>query len=116
CEYAFMEVSSHAIEQNRIAGLHFVGGIFTNITHDHLDYHKTFKNYIKAKKKFFDDLPKGAFALVNADDKNGAVMVQNTAASVHTFALKKPAAFKAKILENSLQGLHLQLDGLEMHT
>ena len=116
CEYAFMEVSSHAIDQNRIAGLHFAGGIFTNITHDHLDYHKTFKNYIRAKKKFFDDLPKGAFALINSDDKNGAVMVQNTAASVHTFALKKPAAFKAKILENSLQGLHLQIDGLEMHT
>ena len=116
CEYAFMEVSSHAIDQNRIAGLHFAGGIFTNIKHDHLDYHKTFKKYIRAKKKFFDDLPKGAFALINSDDKNGAVMVQNTAASVHTFALKKPAAFKAKILENSLQGLHLQIDGLEMHT
>ncbi len=110
CAYAFMEVSSHAIHQNRIAGLYFAGGIFTNITHDHLDYHKTFDEYIKAKKKFFDLLPKSAFALTNIDDKNGSVMVQNTNATVHRYALKKPAEFKAKIIENAAVGLHLWLD------
>lgn len=115
CSYAFMEVSSHAVEQNRIAGLTFVGGIFSNITHDHLDYHKTFDNYLKAKKGFFDGLPKDAFALTNADDKNGKVMLQNTKAAKYTYALKRAAHYKAKILENSIVGLHLDLDGHEFH-
>jgi UDP-N-acetylmuramoyl-L-alanyl-D-glutamate--2,6-diaminopimelate ligase len=115
CDFAFMEVSSHAIHQNRVAGLHFVGGIFSNITHDHLDYHKTFDEYIKAKKKFFDDLPKDAFAISNYDDKNGKVMLQNTKASKYGYALRKVADFKAKILENGLNGLHLDLDGNEFH-
>jgi UDP-N-acetylmuramoyl-L-alanyl-D-glutamate--2,6-diaminopimelate ligase len=115
CDFAFMEVSSHAIHQNRVAGLHFVGGIFSNITHDHLDYHKTFDEYIKAKKKFFDDLPKDAFAVSNFDDKNGKVMLQNTKASKYGYALRKVADFKAKILENGLNGLHLDLDGNEFH-
>jgi len=107
CSYAFMEVSSHAVVQHRIAGLHFTGAIFSNITHDHLDYHKTFDNYIKAKKKFFDDLPKTAFALTNADDRNGNVMLQNTVAKRYTYALKSMADFRCKIIENSLTGLHL---------
>ncbi|MCB0518612.1 MAG: UDP-N-acetylmuramoyl-L-alanyl-D-glutamate--2,6-diaminopimelate ligase [Lewinellaceae bacterium] len=115
CDYAFMEVSSHAVAQRRIAGLFFSGGVFTNITHEHLDYHKTFRAYIQAKKMFFDKLPKTAFALVNADDKNGMVMLQNTQAAAHTFALRKAADFKAKILENSLTGLHLDLDGEDFH-
>ena len=115
CDYAFMEVSSHAAAQRRIAGLFFTGGIFTNITHEHLDYHKTFKAYIEAKKMFFDKLPKTAFALVNADDKRGMVMLQNTAANQQTFALRKPADFKAKIIENGLTGLHLDLDGEDFH-
>ncbi len=115
CDYAFMEVSSHAVAQRRIAGLFFTGGIFTNITHEHLDYHKTFKAYIEAKKMFFDKLPKTAFALVNADDKRGMVMLQNTAANQQTFALRKPADFKAKIIENGLTGLHLDLDGEDFH-
>ena len=115
CTYAFMEVSSHAVEQNRIAGLHFVGGIFSNITHDHLDYHKTFDNYLKAKKGFFDSLPKAAFALTNADDKNGKVMLQNTKAAKYSYALKRTAHYKTKILENSILGLHLDLDGREFH-
>jgi UDP-N-acetylmuramoyl-L-alanyl-D-glutamate--2,6-diaminopimelate ligase len=115
CDFAFMEVSSHAVHQNRVAGLHFVGGIFSNITHDHLDYHKTFDEYIKAKKKFFDDLPKDAFAVSNYDDKNGKVMLQNTKASKYGYALRKVADFKAKILENGLNGLHLDLDGNEFH-
>jgi UDP-N-acetylmuramoyl-L-alanyl-D-glutamate--2,6-diaminopimelate ligase len=115
CDFAFMEVSSHAVHQNRVAGLHFVGGIFSNITHDHLDYHKTFDEYIKAKKKFFDDLPKDAFAVSNFDDKNGKVMLQNTKASKYGYALRKVADFKAKILENGLNGLHLDLDGNEFH-
>jgi UDP-N-acetylmuramoyl-L-alanyl-D-glutamate--2,6-diaminopimelate ligase len=114
-DYVFMEVSSHAIHQNRIAGLHFAGGIFSNITHDHLDYHKTFDEYIKAKKKFFDGLPKGSFALTNVDDKVGNVMVQNTKATIHRYGLKKNAEFKAKILANSITGLQLQLDGFEYH-
>jgi UDP-N-acetylmuramoyl-L-alanyl-D-glutamate--2,6-diaminopimelate ligase len=115
CDFAFMEVSSHAVHQNRVEGLHFVGGIFSNITHDHLDYHKTFDEYIKAKKKFFDDLPKDAFAVSNYDDKNGKVMLQNTKASKYGYALRKVADFKAKILENGLNGLHLDLDGNEFH-
>lgn len=115
CDYAFMEVSSHAIVQKRIAGLRFVGGIFTNITHEHLDFHKTFKAYIEAKKMFFDNLPKDAFALVNADDKRGEVMLQNTKAKAYTFALRRPARFKAKIVENSLTGLHLDLDGIDFY-
>ena len=113
CDYVFMEVSSHAIAQRRIAGLHFVGGIFTNITHDHLDYHKTFKAYINAKKRFFDDLPKTAFALTNIDDRRGSVMVQNTKAKVSKYSLHTLTDFKAKVLENSLTGLHLDLDGEE---
>jgi UDP-N-acetylmuramoyl-L-alanyl-D-glutamate--2,6-diaminopimelate ligase len=115
CDFAFMEVSSHAIHQNRVAGLHFVGGIFSNITHDHLDYHKTFDEYIKAKKKFFDDLPNDAFAVSNYDDKNGKVMLQNTKAAKYGYALRKVADFKAKILENGLNGLHLDLDGHDFH-
>ena len=115
CELTFMEVSSHAVEQHRIAGLHFIGGIFSNLTHDHLDYHKTFDNYLKAKKTFFDELPKEAFALTNADDKNGKIMLQNTKAQKHDYALRRIADFKAKILENSLLGLHLNIDDQELH-
>lgn len=111
CTEAFMEVSSHAIDQDRIAGLKFAGGIFTNITHDHLDYHKTFENYIKAKKKYFDELNADAFALVNADDKRGMVMLQNTKASRYTFGLKKLADFKGKIITNSIEGLELEIGG-----
>jgi UDP-N-acetylmuramoyl-L-alanyl-D-glutamate--2,6-diaminopimelate ligase len=114
CEYAFMEVSSHAVVQNRIAGISFTGAIFTNITHDHLDYHGTFDEYIKAKKKFFDFLPAHAFALVNRDDKNAAVMVQNTKAHKNTFGLRNVADFKAKIIENHLNGLLLNLDNQEV--
>lgn len=116
CEYVFMEVSSHAIDQHRIAGTHFTGGVFTNITHDHLDYHETFKNYIYAKKLFFDQLTKDAFALTNIDDKRGMVMLQNTAARQHTYALKQLASYKAKIIENNLSGLVLELDGQEFYT
>jgi UDP-N-acetylmuramoyl-L-alanyl-D-glutamate--2,6-diaminopimelate ligase len=111
CDYCFMEVSSHAIAQHRIEGLHFAGGIFTNLTHDHLDYHKTFDNYLKAKKTFFDNLPKAAFALTNIDDKNGNIMLQNSKAARKSYALKSMADFKAKILENQFGGLLLQLDG-----
>lgn len=114
CEYCFMEVSSHAIHQERIAGLNFNGAVFTNITHDHLDYHKTFDNYIKAKKKFFDDLPSSAFALVNADDFHSEVMVQNTKAEIKTFGLKSMADFRARILENHFGGLHLNIDGTDL--
>lgn len=116
CEFAFMEVSSHAIEQDRIAGLTFTGAVFTNITHDHLDYHLTFKNYIAAKKKLFDQLPKSAFALSNADDKNGNVMLQNTAALKRSFGLMNMADFKAKIIENHFSGMQLQIDGQEVYT
>lgn len=111
CSYVFMEVSSHAIHQQRIAGAQFAGGVFSNLTHDHLDYHKTFAEYRDAKKKFFDDLPKTAFALTNTDDRNGAIMLQNTKAATYTYGLKKPADFKTKIIENSLGGLHLDIDG-----
>jgi UDP-N-acetylmuramoyl-L-alanyl-D-glutamate--2,6-diaminopimelate ligase len=109
CNYAFMEVSSHAIDQDRIAGLQFTGAIFTNITHDHLDYHKTFENYIKAKKKFFDGLSSDAFALVNADDKRGMVMLQNTKATKYTFGLRKLTDFKGKMLSNTIEGLEMEM-------
>lgn len=116
CEYAVMEVSSHGIHQNRIAGLNFQIGVFSNITHDHLDYHKTFAEYIKAKKKFFDELPKSASALTNLDDKNGVVMLQNSPAKRYSYALKTDADFKAKILENQFDGMMLLLDGKEFWT
>ena len=114
CKYAFMEVSSHAVVQQRIAGVRFAGAIFSNITHDHLDFHKTMANYIAAKKGFFDGLDKEAWALVNVDDKNGLVMVQNTKASVHTYALQHDADIVCKIVENTFEGMHLQIDGKEM--
>lgn len=113
CDYAFMEVSSHAVAQQRIAGLHFRGGVFTNISHDHLDYHKTFKAYIEAKKGFFDALPKTAFALVNLDDKRGRVMVQNTNAKPFFYSMHQMASFRARILDNSMTGLHMEIDGQE---
>jgi UDP-N-acetylmuramoyl-L-alanyl-D-glutamate--2,6-diaminopimelate ligase len=114
CSYCFMEVSSHAIVQNRIAGLEFTGGIFSNITHDHLDFHKTFAEYLKAKKRFFDELPSNAFALTNLDDRNGLVMLQNTKATKHTYSFQKMADFKGRIIEAPLDGLHLDLDGNEI--
>lgn len=114
CDYCFMEVSSHAVVQHRIEGLDFAGGVFSNITHDHLDFHKTFDNYIKAKKAFFDVLPASAFALTNFDDKNGMVMLQNTKATKRTYALKQLADFKAKIVENSFNGLHLDINDTEV--
>ncbi|MCX6235671.1 MAG: UDP-N-acetylmuramoyl-L-alanyl-D-glutamate--2,6-diaminopimelate ligase [Bacteroidetes bacterium] len=110
CRFCFMEVSSHAIVQNRIAGIEFSGGLFTNITHDHLDYHKTFVDYIGAKKAFFDGLPGHAFALTNADDKNGSLMLQNTCALKYTYGLKSPADFKCRIVENQFEGLLLNID------
>lgn len=112
-EYCFMEVSSHAIAQNRIAGLKFAGGIFTNLTHDHLDYHKTFREYLLAKKKFFDELPPEAFALVNKDDKNGLVMVQNTKAKIRTYALRSAVDFKCRIIENLFEGLQMSVNNME---
>lgn len=115
CTHVFMEVSSHALDQNRVTGLDFTGGIFSNITHDHLDYHKTFDAYIKAKKKFFDDLPSSAFAITNADDKRGAVMLQNTKAKKYFYSLKTLAEFKGKILENSLTGLLMTINETEVH-
>jgi UDP-N-acetylmuramoyl-L-alanyl-D-glutamate--2,6-diaminopimelate ligase len=111
CTHVFIEVSSHAVDQERIAGLKFTGALFTNITHDHLDYHKTFENYIKAKKKYFDELSSDAFALVNADDKRGMVMLQNTKAKKYTFGLKKMVDFKGKIITNSIEGLELDVAG-----
>lgn len=116
CQYAFMEVSSHAIVQHRIAGITFAGGIFSNITHDHLDFHKTMANYIAAKKMFFDNLPKGAFALTNADDRNGMVMVQNTPANVKTYSLQRMADFRCRVVEDTFQGLLLELNGQEVWT
>lgn len=116
CQYCFMEVSSHAVVQNRIAGLTFAGAIFSNITQDHLDFHKTMVQYIAAKKGFFDGLPKEAFALVNKDDKNGMVMVQNTKAQVKTYSLQSMADIRCKIVESSFQGLQLELDGQEVWT
>ena len=114
CEYAFMECSSHAIQQHRIGGLEFVGGIFTNLTRDHLDYHKTFENYRDAKKMFFDGLPKNAFAITNADDKNGMIMVQNTKATIKTYSIKRMADFHAKLLECHFEGMYLEIDGKEV--
>ncbi len=114
CSYCFMEVSSHAVAQNRIAGLTFAGGIFSNITHDHLDFHKTFDEYLKAKKHFFDELPSTAFALTNIDDRNGLVMLQNSKASRHSYSLQKMADFKGRIIEAPLDGLHLDFDGNEI--
>jgi len=116
CEYCFMEVSSHALDQKRVVGLKFDGAIFTNITHDHLDYHKTFDNYIKAKKLFFDNLPSTAFAITNSDDRNGMVMLQNCDAKHYSYSLKSNSDFKCKIIENSIFGLHLLIDGIEVHT
>lgn len=114
CEYVFMECSSHAIHQKRIGGLTFAGGIFTNLTRDHLDYHKTFENYRDAKKAFFDSLPRSAFAIINADDKNGMVMVQNTKAAVKTYSTRSRADFKAKLIECHFEGMYLEIDGREV--
>ena len=114
CDYCFMECSSHAIVQQRIHGLHFVGALFTNITHEHLDYHKTFAEYIRAKKAFFDSLPKSAFALVNADDRNGEVMLQNTKASRYTLSLQRMADFRAKVIEMMVEGMELRIDDREV--
>ena len=116
CEYCFMEVSSHAIDQHRIAGLDFAGALFTNITHDHLDYHKTFAEYINAKKRFFDDLKPESFALINTDDKNGRVMVQNTKAQVKNYAVRSAADFKAKIIESHFEGSMLNIDNIDVWT
>jgi UDP-N-acetylmuramoyl-L-alanyl-D-glutamate--2,6-diaminopimelate ligase len=115
CEYVFMEVSSHAVDQRRISGLTFAGGIFTNLTRDHLDYHQTVENYLKAKKRFFDDLPAGAFALTNADDRSGAVMLQNTAARKLTYSLRTAADFKGKIIESHFDGAELSINGQNVH-
>ena len=113
CSHCFMEVSSHALHQHRVSGIAFAGGVFTNISHDHLDYHKTFEEYIAAKKMLFDGLPASAFALVNVDDKRGRVMLQNTKASKHTYALRSVAEFKGRLITNSLQGLEMEIDGKE---
>ena len=115
CKYAFMEVSSHAVDQRRIAGLDFDGGIFTNLTRDHIDYHLTFENYLKAKKRFFDDLSTNAFALTNADDKNGMVMLQNTKAQKHNYSLRGMADFKTRILEHSFEGMLLDMNDREVN-
>ena len=115
CSHVFMEVSSHALHQHRVEGLHFAGGIFSNITHDHLDYHKTFDEYIKVKKSFFDSLPFSSFALSNADDKRGSVMLQNTKAKKYFYSLKTLADFKGKIIEDSLLGLELVINDVEVH-
>lgn len=115
CTHVFMEVSSHAIHQHRTTGLHFVGGLFSNITHDHLDYHKTFDEYIRVKKKFFDELPSTSFAISNADDKRGTVMLQNTNAKKYYYSLKTVAEFKGKILDNALTGLQMMVNNKEVH-
>ena len=115
CEYAFMEVSSHSVEQRRIAGLDFDGAIFTNLTRDHIDYHETFENYLKAKKRFFDDLKSEAFALTNLDDKNGMVMLQNTKAKKYSYSLRTIADFKTKILEEDFDGMFLNMNNREVH-
>ncbi len=114
CEYCFMEVSSHALDQQRVEGLEYTGAIFTNLTHDHLDYHKTFANYLNCKKSFFDNLQKEAFALVNADDRNGMVMVQNTKARIYRYACRSNADFKTKIIERSIEGMLLKINGQEV--
>ena len=114
CKYVFMEVSSHSIAQKRISGLRYAGGVFTNLTRDHLDYHKTVENYLKAKKKFFDDLPKDAFALTNVDDKNGMVMLQNTKAKTYTYSLRSLCDFKGKILEDHFEGMLLNFNDKEL--
>jgi len=116
CKYCFMEVSSHAIVQHRINGINFASGVFTNITHDHLDYHKTFNEYLAAKKKFFDDLPKTSFVLINSDDKNGNVITQNTKAAISTYSLKTPADFNALIKESHINGMLLKINNTEMWT
>lgn len=115
CKYAFMEVSSHSVAQKRIGGVKFAGGIFTNLTRDHMDYHKTVENYLKAKKAFFDGLPKGAFALTNLDDKNGLVMTQNTKAKVATYSLRSLSDFKGKVLEDGFEGMLLDINGVEVN-
>lgn len=115
CSHVFMEVSSHAVHQHRVTGLQFTGGLFSNITHDHLDYHKTFDEYIKVKKKFFDDLPSNAFAISNLDDKRGEVMLQNTNAKKYFYSLKTVADFKGKILDNALSGLQMLVNDVEVH-
>lgn len=114
CEYAFMEVSSHSIAQKRISGLKYVGGIFTNLTRDHLDYHKTVENYLRAKKKFFDDMPKNAFSLTNLDDKNGKVMVQNTKSKIYTYSLTSLSDFKGRVLESHFEGMLLDFNNHEV--
>ena len=114
CSYCFMEVSSHAVSQNRIEGTRFEGGIFTNLSHDHLDYHKSFGEYLKAKKSFFDSLDNNAFALTNIDDKNGLVVLQNTAAKKYSYSMKSMADFKGKLLENLVSGLQMQIDGKDL--
>lgn len=114
CKYAFMEVSSHSIAQKRISGLHFAGGIFTNLTRDHLDYHKTVENYLKAKKKFFDDMPKNAFSLTNLDDKNGLVMTQNARSHVYTYSLRSLSDFKGRVLESHFEGMLLDFNNHEV--
>lgn len=116
CDYAFMEVSSHAVDQKRIAGLVYAGGIFTNLTHDHLDYHLTFDNYLNAKKRFFDSLGPGAFALVNADDRNGKVMIQNCNARKYYFSVKSMADFRCSVIEEDFGGMHLRIQGRDVWT
>lgn len=114
CQYCFMEVSSHAVDQERVSALTFAGGIFTNLTHDHLDYHKTFANYLACKKRFFDSLPKEAFALTNIDDRNGEVMVQNTQATVYTYSCRNHADYRVKIIEKTIEGMLLHINGIEV--
>ena len=116
CEYAFMEVSSHSADQKRIAGLKFSGGIFTNLTHDHLDYHKTFDNYLAAKKRFFDSLSPDAFALTNIDDRNGKIMIQNCRAAKYTYSIKSIADFRCTVIEQRFEGMGLRIDGEEVWT
>lgn len=115
CSHVFMEVSSHAIHQHRIEGIHFAGGVFTNITHDHLDYHKTFEEYLRVKKHFFDELPATAFALSNLDDRRGAVMLQNTKAQKVGYSLRVPTDIKGKVVDNTLQGLVIDINDIEVH-
>jgi UDP-N-acetylmuramoyl-L-alanyl-D-glutamate--2,6-diaminopimelate ligase len=116
CEYVFMEVSSHAIVQKRIEGIQFTGAVFTNITHDHLDYHGTFNEYLKAKKSFFDNLPESAFSITNSDDKNGNVILQNTHSKKHTYGLKNMSNFRGKIIENGFEGMMMRVDGNELYS